>query len=270
MFIGAGLVADPKASACDPSLTNDTYHNRGGTQCTAVGSNHAVPMHKKAVDDEGLCAGAGVVAGANASAFDPSHTNDTDHTRRGAQRTVYRTTPLCRRTRRRSMARDYLPEHGLGPAPMRRLLACPSLMRHILRVAICISIYIIRVARHNVLLYVPTTLCRCTIRRSMVGDYVPVQVSSPAPTRRPAARPSLSIHIVHVVGHDVLLYVAQTLCRSTKKAVDGLGLSVGVDLVAGANASALGPSLPNDTHNQHRGTQRTMYQAYHKTAVPAH
>ena len=48
----------------------------------------------------------------------------------------------------------------------------------------------VHVAGHNVLLYVPTTLCQCTKRRSTVRDFGPVQVSWPAPTRRPSARPS--------------------------------------------------------------------------------
>ena len=42
-------------------------------------------------------------------------------------------------------------------------------------------------------------------RRSMVREYIPVQVSWPAPKRRPPARPSLTIHIIHVARHNVLL-----------------------------------------------------------------
>ena len=178
------------------------------------------------------------------------------------------------------MVRGYVPVYGLRPALMRRPLALPLTndIYHTRRDKY-IAIYIIQVMRHNVLLHVPTTLCRCTTRRSMVGDYVPVQVSSPAPTRRPAARPSLSIHIVHVVGHDVLLYVAKTLRRSTKKAVDGLGLSVGVDLVAGDHESALGPSLANDTYHTRREDYSDKYHTRRETqcttvrtnnAVPVH
>ena len=51
------------------------------------------------------------------------------------------------------MARDYLPVNGLGPAPMRRRLALPLTNKtyHTRRDEYS-DIYIIRVARHNVLL----------------------------------------------------------------------------------------------------------------------
>ena len=80
---GAGLVAGTRTSACGPSLTNDTYDTRRETQRTAVCFNDAVPVHSKAVDGEGRCAGAGLVDGANASALGPSSTDDTYHKRRG-------------------------------------------------------------------------------------------------------------------------------------------------------------------------------------------
>ena len=72
------------------------------------------------VDGEGLHAGAGLVTGANASALGPYRTDDTYHKRRVTQRTIYVTTPLCRRAVRRSMARDNVAVHGLGPALMGR------------------------------------------------------------------------------------------------------------------------------------------------------
>ena len=122
---------------------------------------------------------------------------------------------------------------------------------------------IILVGRHNVLLYELTTPCRCTTRRWGVRDYVPGQVSRPAPTRRPAARPSLPIQTIHVARHHILLYVPTTYNnryhtrRETQrtavrtnnavtvhyKAVGGERLRAGAGLAAGANASAAGSSL---------------------------
>ena len=90
---------------------------------------------------------------------------------------------------------------------------------------------------------------------------MPVQVSWPAPKRRPAARLSLPIHIIHVATHNVLLYVPTTLCRGTKRRPIVEGLCAGADLVAVANESALGPSLIADTYNKRRGTQRSRYVA---------
>ena len=79
------------------------------------------------------------------------------------------------------------------------------------------TIVIVIVGRHNVPLNELTTPCRCTTRRSVVRDHVPVQASRPAPTRRPAARPSLPIQTIHVARDDILLYILTTRCRCTKK-----------------------------------------------------
>ena len=132
------------------------------------------------------------MAGANASALGPSLTVNSDviHVVRHNV-LLFVPTMLCRCTKRRSIVREDLPVQVSWPAPTRRPVARPSLTMHILHVA-----------RHNVLLYVPTTLCRCTKRRSMVGDYVPAQASWPAPTRRPLTRTSLTMHIINVEGHN--------------------------------------------------------------------
>ena len=67
-----------------------------------------------------------------------SVTNDTDHTRRETQRTAVCTNNAMPVHYRRSMVKDFGP---MSP-----------------------TTHIIHVARHNVLLYVPMTRCRCTKR----------------------------------------------------------------------------------------------------------
>ena len=67
-------------------------------------------------------------------------------------------------------------------------------------------------------------------------------------------------HIPYTL-RDTLYYSCMTaVCSNdavafTKMAVDGEKLWAGAGLVAGANASALGPPLTNDTYHQCRGTQ---------------
>ena len=76
---------------------------------------------------------------------------------------------------------------------------------------------IIQVVRlNNLLLYVPTTLYRCTKKRSMVRGYLSAQVSWPTPKRRPVARLPLTIHIIRVAGYNVLPYIPTTLRQSIK------------------------------------------------------
>ena len=112
----------------------------------------------------------------------------------------------------------FVPVHGLEPAPMSRPSALPLTNdTYDTRRDKYIAIYITHAVRHTVMLYVPTTLCRCTKRRSMEREDMPVQVSWPAPTRRRAASPSLPIHIIHVATQSVLLYVPTTLCRCPKR-----------------------------------------------------
>ena len=105
------------------------------------------------------------------------------------QRTAVRTNTAGRMQyhKTRSMVREYMPVQVSWPAPKRRPVARLSL-----------TIHIIHVARHEGNPDVPTTLCRCTQRRSMVRDYVPAHASWPAPTRRRLARLSLTIYLVYI------------------------------------------------------------------------
>ena len=78
----------PMCRALDLPLTSDSshtrrveysdiHHTRWETQCTAVRTNNALPVHWEAHDGEKMCAGAGLVVGANASPCGPSLTDDT-------------------------------------------------------------------------------------------------------------------------------------------------------------------------------------------------
>ena len=80
-------------------------------------------------------------------------------------------------------------------------------------------------------------------------------VSTTSPTRRPVIRPSLPTHTIHVARHHVLQYALTTLWPCTKVVVDGKKLCSGAGLEVGANTSALGPSLTNNTYHQYRSTQ---------------
>ena len=189
-------MASANASACGPSLTNDTYHTRCETQCAALRFYDPEPVHCKAIDGEGPYAGAGLVAGTNASALArPSLTIHTWYvTHRRTQRTMYVTTPLCRRTRKHSIVGNYGMCRCTAWSRRRSVdfRPCPSLTILIIHVASSIAIYIIHVVKPNVLLYVPTSLGRYPIKQSMEREDMPVHVSWPAPTRRPAVRLSLT------------------------------------------------------------------------------
>ena len=113
--------------------------------------------------------------------------------------------------------RDYVAVNVRGPVAMCRPLALLLTQYAISRASRSISIHIINIVRHDVPPYVPTTLLLSTQRRSNVREYVPVQVSWPAPEPRHVARPSLTTHMIHVVRHNVLLYVSTTLCRCTQR-----------------------------------------------------
>ena len=124
-------------------------------------------------------------------------------------------TTLCRCTKRRSMVRDYVPAQASLPAPTLWRLARPSLSIHTINVA---------VIKMEYTKYVKTPLWRRTQRRLVVRNYVPVHGMGSAPMRRPSALlltndtdhtrrdEYIAIYTIHVVKHNVPMYVPTTLC----------------------------------------------------------